>query len=157
MTGEMYHIDQDGKDDSGNEWTMHAAIAKALCAEGYDATLQPFDQYQGPYILVGKDMRIGEHPYQLAVQNQGVIRLWLTTDEHGWLCIYREDTDTALEFPPDDIAAAIACIKELLARTKEEVSPFPEDVTKRIAKHQEQVTRAVDSGEEFVEREQDGR
>ena len=122
MTGEMYHIDQEGKDDSGNEWTMHAAIAKALRAEGYDATLQPFDQYQGPYILVGKDVRLGQRPYQLTVQNMGVIRLWLTQTEDEWPCVWREDTDEhlALTLIPNDTDDAIACAKELLAHTKEE-------------------------------------
>ena len=124
MTGEMYHIDQEGKDDSGNEWTMHAAIAKASRAEGYDATLQPFDQYQGPYILVGKDIRVGEHPYRLAVQNMGVIRLWISPDnddQNGSTLIYREDTNTLSRlFWDEDIESAIACAKGLLARTKEE-------------------------------------
>ena len=121
MTGEMYHIDQDGKDDSGNEWPLHAAIAKALRDEGYNATLQPFDQYQGPYILVGKDVRVGQRPYQLAVQNVGVTRLWLALDDEGWPCIWREDTDTSLALFPDDIECAINCAKELMARTEEEV------------------------------------
>ena len=158
MTGEMYHIDQDGKDDSGNEWTMHAAIAKALRDEGYDATLQPFDQYQGPYILVGKDIRVGNAPYRLAVQNMGVIRLWIVAHDDPVSQIQREDTDTLSEsFWWNDTKSAIACAKELLARTKEVTNSFPEDVAKRITKHQEQITRAVDSGKEFVEREQDGR
>jgi len=119
MTGEMYHIDQDGKDDSGNEWTMHTAIAKALRAEGYDATLQPFDQYQGPYILVGKDIRVGARPYAVAVQNMGVIRLWLTIDDYDKAYIYREDTDALSDaFLIDDIEDAIACALELMARTQ---------------------------------------
>jgi len=120
MTGEMYHIDQDGKDSDGNVWETHAAIAKALREEGYDATLQPFDQYQGPYILVGKDIRVGQRPYQLAVQNMGVTRLWLQTDDEGWSCIWREDTDTSSAHFPDDIECTINCAIELMARTKEE-------------------------------------
>lgn len=123
MTGEMYHIDQDGKDDSGNEWLIHAAIAKALRAEGYDATLQPFDQYQGPYILVGRDVRIGTRPYQLAVQNAGVVRLWLSATEHGAAVIYREDTNTCSDaFIPDDLETAIFCAKELMTHIEEEAT-----------------------------------
>ena len=123
MTGEMCNIDQDGKDDSGNEWTMHAAIVKALRAEGYDATLQPFDQYQGPYILVGKDIRVGERPYQLAVQNMGVIRLWIVVDSDGEGLVYREDIDASSDaFWCDDIEGAIDGARELLARTKEEAT-----------------------------------
>ena len=126
MTGEMYHIDQDGKDDSGNEWPIHAAIAKALREDGHDATLQPFDQYQGPYILVGKDIRVGTRPYQLAVQNQGVIRLWVTHEDDdipdGLLVIFREDTEAVSKpFWFNDIDTAIACARELTAHTKEEV------------------------------------
>lgn len=122
MTGEMHHIDQDGNDSNGECWPIHAAVAKALRDEGYDATLQPFDQYQGPYILVGKDMRVGQRLYQLAVQNMGVIRLWLTATVHGAAVICREDTDTSSDaFVPDDIETAICCAKELMARTKEEV------------------------------------
>ena len=125
MTGEMYHIDQDGKDDSGNEWEMHAAIAKALRADGYDATLQPFDQYQGPYILVGKDIRVGASSYALAVQNMGVIRLWLTPadteDQYSEteVVVYREDADTISEpFWWNDTESAIDCALELMARTQ---------------------------------------
>ena len=120
MTGEMYHIDQDGKDDSGNEWTMHAAIAKALRAEGYEATLQPFDQYQGPYILVGKDVRLGQPPYAVATQHLGVIRLWLMFEGDETPCVYREDINALSCYAWDDTEGAIACAKELMAHTKEE-------------------------------------
>jgi len=123
MTGEMYHINQEGKDDSGNEWPIHAAIAKALCEEGYDATLQPFDQYQGPYILVGKDIRVGQRPYQLAVQNMGVIRLWLTIDDEGEGLVYREDMDISSDaFWCNDIGGAIDGARELMARTQGETT-----------------------------------
>lgn len=126
MTGEMHHIDQDGKDDSGNIWETHAAIAKALRDEGYDATLQPFDQYQGPYILVGKDIRVGDVPYQLAVQNAGVIRLWVQSTEeyNALLTIQREDTNMFSDtFWEGDSEGAVECAVELMAHAKEEVKP----------------------------------
>jgi len=124
MTGEMYSINQDGEDSSGNTWPLHAAIAKTLRADGYDATLQPFDQYQGPYILVGKDVRVGNAPYRLAVQNAGVIRLWIgaaNNTQEGLLLIYREDTETLSDsFWCEDIESAVACARELL--TQKEVT-----------------------------------
>ena len=127
MTGEMWHIDENGKDDNGNEWPIHAAIAKALCDEGHDASLQPFDQYQGPYILIGKDARLGQPPYAVATQHLGVVRLWVVSsqpDSDGILWrIYREDTDTlSSQFYYDDTEGAIACAKELMTPIKEEAT-----------------------------------
>jgi len=106
MTGEMYSINQDGLDNDGNEWVIHAAIAKAV-----GGTLQPFDQYQGPYILVGGDVRIGSRPYQLAVQGLGIVRLWLGVDEDDMPCIYREDTDETVSYWPDDETTAIETVR----------------------------------------------
>ena len=126
MTGEMYHIDESGKDDIGNEWPIHAAIANALRDEGHDATLQPFDQYQGPYILVGKDIRLGQPPYAVATQHLGVVRLWIgiaDPDREGLLLVYREDTATLSDsFWCEDIDVAIACAKELMRPIKEEAT-----------------------------------
>ena len=120
MTGEMGRINQDGEDDSGSIWSTHAAITKALRADGLDATLQPFDQYQGPYILVGKDVRVGNKPYQLTVQHAGVIRLWIISDDlygDDMSVIYREDTEVTSDFfCYDDIEYAIACAKQLLTQ-----------------------------------------
>ena len=109
MTGEMYSINQDGLDDDGNEWPIHAAIAKAV-----KGTLQPFDQYQGPYILVGEDVRIGSRPYQVAVQGLGVIRLWLGADDDDMPYIYREDTDEIIHYWPLDAMTAVATAKAML-------------------------------------------
>lgn len=117
MTGEMRSIDQDGNDSNGECWSLHAAIAKAV-----GGTLQPFDAYQGPYISVGPDIRVGDTSYQVAVQHQGVIRLWISLIEAGGFSpeggfqIWREDTDTCLEpFWMDDPDRAIELAKELLA------------------------------------------
>ena len=92
MTGEMYAIDPiTATEPDGSSWPAHAAMAAALRDAGLDATVQPFDQYQGPYVLVGPDVRVGEAPYQLAVQELGVVRLWLCDDG-----LYREDTGEML-------------------------------------------------------------
>lgn len=87
MTGEMYAIDQDGHDSNGDHWPTHAAIAKAL-----GGTLEPFDAYQGPYVLIGPDLRAGRQPY--AATLPGPCRLWLQTDDGVIGQVYREDTDT---------------------------------------------------------------
>ena len=112
MTGEMYSINQDGEDSSGNIWPIHAAIAKAL-----GGTLQPFDQYQGPYILIGQDVRVGNAPNQSAVQNMGVIRLWLVVGGDDLGQVYREDTDRLSEsFLQSDIRTAIICAGRLMSQ-----------------------------------------
>jgi hypothetical protein len=112
MTGEMCSIDQSGLDSNGEEWPIHAAIAKAL-----GGTLQPFDVYQGPYILIGEDVRTGNPPYAVAVQHMGVKRLWIVPVDNGpFLQVYREDTETlSSEFWWDDTDGAIAAAHELMA------------------------------------------
>lgn len=45
MTGEMSSITQDGVDQDGNCWSLHAAAARAT-----KGILHRFDMYQGPYI-----------------------------------------------------------------------------------------------------------
>ena len=109
MTGEMCSITQKGVDSDGNEWPIHAAIAKAV-----RGTLQPFDQYQGPYILIGSDVRAGQAPYQVAVQHLGVKRLWISETAEGPV-VYREDTDTQARFMYEDTESAIAAAQSLLA------------------------------------------
>jgi hypothetical protein len=110
MTGEMAWINQDGEDSSGEVWGIHAAVAKAV-----GGTLKPFDQYQGPYIVVGDDVTVGEPPYALAVQHLGVTRLWLCSDD-GWLgYVYREDTETqSMRFAMSDESAAIEAARQVL-------------------------------------------
>ena len=72
MTGEMYSIGQDGIDSNGDHWPLHAAVARELGGE-----IKPFDVYQGPYVVIGGDVRVGDAPYAVAVQGLGVVRLWL--------------------------------------------------------------------------------
>ena len=91
MTGEMAWIKQDGTDSNGEEWGVHAAIARAL-----DGTLRPFDVYQGPYIAI-----------------RGA-RLWLTTDDGVFGQVYNERTDTlSHEFECRDIEAAIEAARTI--------------------------------------------
>ena len=95
MTGEMYSITKQGVDSNGDCWAMHAAVARAV-----GGRLEPFDVYQGPYIVVGPDVRVGSAPYQLAVQHLGVKRLWIVPEDDSngaFVQVYREDTDTLSE------------------------------------------------------------
>ncbi len=102
MTGEMYQIDPiTGEEPDGTIWEYHAAIAKAV-----GGTIEPFDQYQGPYVLVGEDVRVGVAPYQHTPTGLGVIRLWILSDD--LTRVYREDTNERSEpcFEPEDAARA---------------------------------------------------
>lgn len=115
MTGEMYRIDQDGRDDQDNIWEAHAAVAKAV-----GGTLKPFDQYQGPYIVVGPDLVVGQPPHTHPAQFLGIVRLWLVNDDSGMWAVYREDTDKlSFTFPPFDTEMAVLAAKELLSKEKE--------------------------------------
>lgn len=110
MIGEMCQIDPvTATEPNGTEWPIHAAIAKAV-----GGTVRPFDQYQGPYIVIGSDVRIGTRPYQLAPLGLGIVRLWVNEDT-----VYREDTDTGE--PYWDTASAISAALSLLAETKERI------------------------------------
>lgn len=105
MTGEMVRIDPiTGEEPDGTTWSIHAAIAKALGGE-----VKPFDKYQGPYVVIGADVRIGNPPYQYAPSHLGVVRLWVYDDE-----IYREDTDTTANFFPEDIEGAVEAARWLI-------------------------------------------
>ncbi|MHA2253519.1 MAG: hypothetical protein ACXAD7_24385 [Candidatus Kariarchaeaceae archaeon] len=108
MTGEMHYIDpKTGKDSNGDTWIYHAAIAQSL-----GGTIKPFDVYQGPYIVFGEDMTVGNSPYEMPVQHLGIIRLWVT-EVDDLPVIYREDTEKYIPFwnCEDD---AIEAARELL-------------------------------------------
>jgi len=117
MTGEMYWIDEEtGQDSNGDVYELHAAIAKAIGGQ-----LKPFDKYQGPYIVIGKDIRAGSGPYAIPVQNLGVIRLWIipqpNDEESGFFCIYREDTnETSHPFWWNDESMAIEAARQLITK-----------------------------------------
>lgn len=77
MTGEMLSIDPvTGIDSNGEEYYFHSAIAKAL-----NGKVMPFDKYQGPYVLIGNDITVGNPPYRRPVPGLGVTRLWLISDK----------------------------------------------------------------------------
>lgn len=96
MTGEMYSVDP-------AEWPVHKAIADALGGE-----LKPFDQYQGPYVLIGQDALVGSKPYQVALP--GPCRLWVMLGT-----VWREDTRQESEpFLSWDIGGAVEAARNLM-------------------------------------------
>lgn len=98
MTGEMGWIHpRTGTEPDGTVWTVHAAICRALRRRGLDATIQPFDQYQGPYVRVGS------------------VRLWVTEDStftHS--IIYREDTGGRAHYHPWKQGSAVKAALRLM-------------------------------------------
>lgn len=100
MTGEMIRADV-----TRETWPTHFAIADAL-----GGTVEPFDQYQGPYICVGGDVRIGAEPYAVAPRGLGVVRLWLCRDDGADCYVYNEATEEKSEpfFELDEWAAVEA-------------------------------------------------
>ena len=111
MTGEMYAIDPvTATEPDGTEWPYHREMARVTGGE-----VKPFDQYQGPYVVVGPDLRVGTAPYQLALQGVGVVRLWLTTDAHETSRVYREDTAALSEIVVIEPTDAGEAALELLA------------------------------------------
>jgi hypothetical protein len=83
-TGEM-HPSEVTKEN----WPIHFAIAEAL-----GGTVQPFDQYQGPYISIGGDIRSGSGYYAGTPRIPGVVRLWVQVkDDSGFGTVYNEDNE----------------------------------------------------------------
>ena len=110
----MFSIDKNGRDSDGETWVLHASIAKAI-----KGTLEPFDKYQGPYIVVGgKDIRVGNKPYDMPVRHLGIVRLWIVGDEEEpevLARIYREDNDTLSDpFMWNDNRGAIRQARKIL-------------------------------------------
>lgn len=112
MTGEMAWIRPDGTDANGEVWETHAAVSQAIGGE-----LHPFDVYQGPYIVIGEDISVGEVPYRIPLRGLGVIRLWLTSSDGVHGRVYREDTEEESEvFWCMDTEGAVRAAQELLQR-----------------------------------------
>ena len=102
MAGEMYAINPiTGMEPDGTTWFLHSAIVEAINSLfGVKAEIRPFDQYQGPYIVVGPDVRIGTPSYALAPKHLGVVRLWVNIIDDCLAQVYREDTNTLSEHFP---------------------------------------------------------
>ena len=91
-TGEMtqQELDANGRE----EWPLHYAIADAL-----GGTVKPFDQYQGPYVLIGSEVR-GQGVYAPATRMEGTVRLWISSEDGEMGVVYNEDNEKQSEpFP----------------------------------------------------------
>lgn len=86
-TGEMSQAELDA--NGREEWPLHYAIADALGGE-----VKPFDQYQGPYVAIGGDVRVGQEPYAMAPQIPGLVRLWISSEDGIEGIVYNEDEQT---------------------------------------------------------------
>lgn len=107
MTGEMSRIDQKGHDSNGDDWPMHAAVAKAL-----RCPLQPFDVYIGPYI------RCHEGWLFLGSDGDGCevyACLWPDGQAPAW-----RDPIVSDNFWHDDVEAAITAARDVLRRYRAE-------------------------------------
>jgi hypothetical protein len=105
MTGEMIRSEV-----TREAYPLHFAIA-----DEFGGSVEPFDQYQGPYVVIGSDIRVGEEPYQVAVLGHGIVRLWFIQDENGECTIFNEANDlTSVPFLWEDVSGAIAAARSIL-------------------------------------------
>jgi hypothetical protein len=84
-TGEMSQEELDA--NGRQEWPLHYAIAEA-----FGGTVKPFDQYQGPYVLIGSEAR-GSGVYAPATPMAGTVRLWLSSDDGMMGIVYNEENE----------------------------------------------------------------
>src|SRR5208282_3992281 len=107
-TGEMSQSEA----DDAEQWPMHHAIANALGGK-----VKAFDQYRGPYVLVGSEIR-GQGTYAPAVPMKGTVRLWVQADEGSegaFLTVYNEDNEKISEpFHWEDTEGAIDAARSVL-------------------------------------------
>lgn len=107
MTGEMHESEV-----TRENFPLHFAVADALGGE-----VKPFDQYQGPYVVIGDDVRCGAPPYAVAPVGLGVVRLWLCTKDDTFAMIYNEATErSSPEFPlwrPDEVELAVKAARSV--------------------------------------------
>lgn len=123
-TGEM---SQEELDATGREeWPLHYAIADAL-----GGTVKAFDQYQGPYVLIGSEIR-GQGVYAPATRMEGVVRLWISSENGYEGVVYNEDnekqsTPFSLNGPTAEEEAVVAA-EEVLGAAKSKVL-YPDAAT----------------------------
>ena len=107
MTGEMCRSEL-----TAEAYPIHFAIAKAL-----GGSVEPFDQYQGPYVCIGRDVRCGAGPYALAPRGLGIVRLWVCSDDGAVCTVYNEATNkSSAPFLWNDKRAAVKAARATLKK-----------------------------------------
>lgn len=109
-TGEMSQAELDA--NGRNEWPLHYAIADAL-----GGTVKPFDQYQGPYVLIGSEIR-GQGVYAPATPMKGTVRIWIYSEDGEMGIVYNEENDRKSSpfflYGPQAAEEAVAAAQEVV-------------------------------------------
>lgn len=112
MAGEMTQSEV-----TRESYPLHFAIADA-----FNGTVKAFDQYQGPYVSIGGDVRVGSGPYAMAPRLPGVVRLWIQAAKGSDGCfvtVYNEDNEKLSKpFPWNDKDAAVDMAASVLPKPK---------------------------------------
>jgi hypothetical protein len=95
VAGEMFESDV-----TRESYSLHFAIADALGGK-----VRPFDMYQGPYVVIGNDVRIGIEPYAYCPPGTAT-RLWLCSEDGCGGAVYNEANDKQSKPFPFDIPGA---------------------------------------------------
>lgn len=107
MTGEMVKSEV-----TREAYPLHFAIA-----DEFGGSVEPFDQYQGPCVVIGDDIRVGRAPYALAPRGLGIVRLWIQSDDGAFYTVYNEanDRQSEIAFLWDDAGGAVEAAREVLS------------------------------------------
>jgi hypothetical protein len=145
-TGEMTQDEA----DNPQEWPLHHAIAEAL-----GGTVRAFDQYQGPYVLLGAEIR-GEGVYAPATPMPGVTRLWINTEDGIEGTVYNEENERSstpfLLNAPGAEQEAVSAAEEVLGN-----APPEEDLGVTNELDEPQASSDALPGEEHLNSPLDGK
>ena len=106
MTGEMHPSEV-----TREAYPLHFAVADAL-----GGTVHPFDQYQGPYVSIGPDIRTRVRSWALHhPRGLGIVRLWFQYFGQKGVTIYNEANDRVSEpFSEWTCECAVAAARSVL-------------------------------------------
>jgi len=141
-TGEMTQSEADNRE----EWPLHHTIADALGGK-----VKAFDQYSGPYVLIGSEVR-GQGVYAPAIPMKGTVRLWIQMVEgaEGLVQVYNEDSKKLSEpFPWDDTVAAVEAAKQTFESTPDSIEAV--DHTKEAKAQDEHQSSAKEAARKCPE------
>lgn len=101
-----------------SEVTREAFPPHFAIADEYGGEVKAFDWYQGPYVAIGPDVRVGAEPYAYAPRGLGIVRLWLCSEDGEAFTVYNEANEK--QSGPflalgDDASQAIDAAAQVLA------------------------------------------